>query len=660
MSLNLHSSPIPQLQRNLDVRRQRLARLLRERAVAMARGGDVEELTRRIDDDRRAIGRLEVALTARGSADFVPVQAPAPAPPAAGRAADAAPAAPAATMGGPADAPYACEGNLSRGRSVVLVVVVVVSVVSVVSGSPSSRRYYGYAPEMRPLREERRSLRRPARRQVVRPLSHEEARVFELARTVAGDPALTQLLKSGESPEEIALKVLARRKRSPSPPPVASSSRSAKRARVRSSTVVPSDTSDGDDEDMATEPPTQPPTPVAQPQELVSSEGESPEREPIEGPAVDIEMRGEEEFAAFVARRRRSNAGRNGSPLLALGPDEQKNAPATQKPLSKPRIRTISQTSAAHAESAPDKAAPPLVELKEEPVEDLGLVDRSATRDADVSKHASFQSAIVISSDELSDEEEEEQRGTKRAPPPVKRGRGRPPKRTKVVMSEDEEDELENDTENDGSSDLDINVPTGVGTVRFTVSSHITYDDLLDEIHCTIGCINVRIKPILTAKTGDTTKRGDAFALASDSNWQTIVRDAVTKYEVLTAGSSKKAKAARTQNPTISICLEENYLNSLKHTLQKQTAKGNGNGVKKKKNIPIDLDAGDDELEIPNNYNISKTTEATMNDVMDEYQHCKTGRCNGPCVKIDDRHCNAISAGMISTEHSWRNGQEST
>ncbi|KZV84634.1 hypothetical protein EXIGLDRAFT_776363, partial [Exidia glandulosa HHB12029] len=72
MSLNLHSSPIPQLQRNLDVRRQRLARLLRERAVAMARGGDVEELTRRIDDDRRAIGRLEVALTARGSADFVP------------------------------------------------------------------------------------------------------------------------------------------------------------------------------------------------------------------------------------------------------------------------------------------------------------------------------------------------------------------------------------------------------------------------------------------------------------------------------------------------------------------------------------------------------------------------------------------------------------
>lgn len=91
------------------------------------------------------------------------------------------------------------------------------------------------------------------------------------------------------------------------------------------------------------------------------------------------------------------------------------------------------------------------------------------------------------------------------------------------------------------------------------------------------------------------------------------------------------------------------YLKNLEYTQKKRKATGNGNGVKNKKNLPIDLDAEGEEVPTTDNYDLNARQKQASTDINNVYKKCKTGRCNGPCVQIAHNHCNPVRASMLST-----------
>ncbi|EJD32952.1 hypothetical protein AURDEDRAFT_177959 [Auricularia subglabra TFB-10046 SS5] len=197
--------------------------------------------------------------------------------------------------------------------------------------------------------------------------------------------------------------------------------------------------------------------------------------------------------------------------------------------------------------------------------------------------------------------------------------------------------------------DLLLDIPTPDGDVCMSFAASTTYKTLVRKLHAAIGCSNVTIKPIFRAQTGANPRTKDSkLALNSEETWRVIVDDALTKYKAATAGKGKKAQAERASQPKVKIWLNDDYIQNLQHTRALSNATGGGNGNKKRRG-PIDLNALDPADAAPSSYDLSDRQRNASKDVNAEYKSCKIGRCNGPCVRINDRLCRPVSQAMLST-----------
>ncbi|KAJ7586940.1 hypothetical protein C8J56DRAFT_1051238 [Mycena floridula] len=186
-------------------------------------------------------------------------------------------------------------------------------------------------------------------------------------------------------------------------------------------------------------------------------------------------------------------------------------------------------------------------------------------------------------------------------PGPAKRGRGRPPKAANSVTKKPQPKrvrstktkKVDNTLSSEADDDVCITkafkivlfVPTCTSDAdqRLTVQSEISFEDLIDLLHTTIGCLNVQRKPSLQYKLSTSTQKSRTISLQSIDDWDGCIDE-------VQAVDKKKSV-------TVQITVPEQYMTSLRHTV-KGSKKTAANSKARRNAMPLmDLDNENDEDE---------------------------------------------------------------
>ncbi|KAJ7609312.1 hypothetical protein DFH06DRAFT_1376354 [Mycena polygramma] len=161
---------------------------------------------------------------------------------------------------------------------------------------------------------------------------------------------------------------------------------------------------------------------------------------------------------------------------------------------------------------------------------------------------------------------------------------------------------------------------TSEGNRRVSVGSFTSFEDAVEAIHETMGCVSVSRKPTLAYKFSTSNGKEATINLTTDKDWTGLVTDAVAKI-----------KAKKDLRVTI-FALPDNYMFSLraKHKKTVPPAKGK----KKVAMKALDLDNDESEPDDEEDVGIVDGERKAMADLEAEYRKCV--RC-GPThlCKID-------------------------
>jgi hypothetical protein len=70
---------------------------------------------------------------------------------------------------------------------------------------------------------------------------------------------------------------------------------------------------------------------------------------------------------------------------------------------------------------------------------------------------------------------------------------------------------------------------TSDGSQRISIQSSVSFDDALELVHKTIGCVSVQRKPTLAYKLSTATQKALTVNPRSTKNWEGLVTDVLLK-----------------------------------------------------------------------------------------------------------------------------------
>ncbi|KAF8187901.1 hypothetical protein K438DRAFT_2019434 [Mycena galopus ATCC 62051] len=146
----------------------------------------------------------------------------------------------------------------------------------------------------------------------------------------------------------------------------------------------------------------------------------------------------------------------------------------------------------------------------------------------------------------------------KSGPKPQPKAKAKPgpkPKKSKKNTSSDDED-IEVVKPTPEQSKIIFIVPEAAteGSQRLSLKSVTSFDDAIEIMHETIGCVSVERKPMLTYKFSTANKNATTINLRTEDDWDGLVSDVLAKM---------KTKKDISVNIFV---LPENYMLSLRHS----------------------------------------------------------------------------------------------
>ncbi|KAJ7795451.1 hypothetical protein B0H14DRAFT_3554112 [Mycena olivaceomarginata] len=159
------------------------------------------------------------------------------------------------------------------------------------------------------------------------------------------------------------------------------------------------------------------------------------------------------------------------------------------------------------------------------------------------------------------------------------------------------------------------------GSQRVSLKSSISFEDAIELMHETIGCVSVGRKPTLAYKFSTANKNTTTINLRTKDDWEGLVTDVLAKM-----------KTKKDIQVNISV-LPENYMISLR-AKNKKKAPATTTGKGKRKLTIMDLDNDDEEGENDDDEDVETGEKKALADLDAVYRACV--RC-GPTVlcKID-------------------------
>ncbi|KAJ7832875.1 hypothetical protein B0H14DRAFT_3871832 [Mycena olivaceomarginata] len=195
--------------------------------------------------------------------------------------------------------------------------------------------------------------------------------------------------------------------------------------------------------------------------------------------------------------------------------------------------------------------------------------------------------------------------------------KAKPAKKKKAPVSDSESVEMEEKP----PPPIVLMVPeaTSEGSQRLPVHPTISFEDALELIHETIGCVSVVQKPTLAYKLSTAIQKSAAINLRTENDWSGLVTDVTAK-----------AKTKKDVSVIISV-FPENYMLSLRATIKKKPA---ATTKKKGKMTIMDLNNDDSAEEDDNDGGVADGEKNAMAELDAEYRKCM--RCGPTYVcKID-------------------------
>ncbi|KAJ7233354.1 hypothetical protein C8J57DRAFT_1532473 [Mycena rebaudengoi] len=248
---------------------------------------------------------------------------------------------------------------------------------------------------------------------------------------------------------------------------------------------------------------------------------------------------------------------------------------------------------------------------------------------------------VKPSSEVESSKPESEPKPAKKKLGPKSKRKGKPvpkPKKSKKDIKSDEED-IEIVTPVTVVPKIVFMIPeaTTEGNQRVSVKSSTSFDDSIELMHETIGCVGVERKPILAYKFSMANKTATTINLRTVDNWEGLVTDVLAKM-----------KTKKDISINISV-LPENYMVSLRAKNKKKapvTNTGKGNG----KLTVMDLDHNESVGKDDDDEDVEAGEKKALSELDAEY--CKCVRC-GPSVMCKiDRGSNHVSLSFPQ-RHAW-------
>ncbi|KAF8206743.1 hypothetical protein K438DRAFT_1756100 [Mycena galopus ATCC 62051] len=200
------------------------------------------------------------------------------------------------------------------------------------------------------------------------------------------------------------------------------------------------------------------------------------------------------------------------------------------------------------------------------------------------------------------------------APKLAAKSAAKPAKSKKIVDSDDDVEHVTKYKPVPAPLKIVFMIPeaTTDGSQRVSLSSTVSFDDAIEVIHETIGCMSVDRKPMLTYKFSTANKNTTTINLCTENDWDSLVDNALPKM-----------KTKKDLSGNISVLPENN---------KKKTPAKNGKG--KVKMTVMDLDNNDsEEGEHDNDEDVAAGENKALIEFETEYRKC--------CCKIV-RHGNHV------------------
>ncbi|KAJ7663360.1 hypothetical protein DFH06DRAFT_1324830 [Mycena polygramma] len=216
--------------------------------------------------------------------------------------------------------------------------------------------------------------------------------------------------------------------------------------------------------------------------------------------------------------------------------------------------------------------------------------------------------------------------GPKAKPKPKEKAPAKPKaapkkKQTKAVEDSDDDVEVAVKPKDKPARAIVLMVPeaTSEGSQRLSIQSSTGFEDALELIHETIGCVGLPRQPTLAYKLSTATKSAPAVNLRTQADWNGLLADVLAKV------TTKKDISV-----TI-LVLPDNYMLSLRATRGKKKKGSN----KKGKMTVMDLDKDDSEEDDDEDVDgIGAAEKKAMSELDAEYRKCV--RCGaGYLCKVD-------------------------
>ncbi|KAJ6540646.1 hypothetical protein B0H19DRAFT_1381659 [Mycena capillaripes] len=197
--------------------------------------------------------------------------------------------------------------------------------------------------------------------------------------------------------------------------------------------------------------------------------------------------------------------------------------------------------------------------------------------------------------------------------------KGKPVKKKKAPVSDSESVEVVGKEKPAPSIVLMVPEATSEGSQRLAIQATISFEDALELIHETIGCVSVVQKPTLAYKLSTANQKSATINLRTVNDWDGLVTDA-------------KAKMATKKDLSVAISVfPDNYMASLRATMKKQPA---ASTKKKGKMTIMDLNNTDSAGEDDDDEAVADGEKRAMAELDAEYRKCM--RCCPTYVcKID-------------------------
>ncbi|KAF8187900.1 hypothetical protein K438DRAFT_2019433 [Mycena galopus ATCC 62051] len=229
----------------------------------------------------------------------------------------------------------------------------------------------------------------------------------------------------------------------------------------------------------------------------------------------------------------------------------------------------------------------------------------------------------------------------KSGPKPQPKAKAKPgpkPKKSKKNTSSDDED-IEVVKPTPEQSKIIFIVPEAAteGSQRLSLKSVTSFDDAIEIMHETIGCVSVERKPMLTYKFSTANKNATTINLRTEDDWDGLVSDVLAKM---------KTKKDISVNIFV---LPENYMLSLRAKNKQQTTSTKGKGKIRKLTV-MDLDNNESEGEGDDEQDVAAGEKGALSELETEYRKCV--RC-GPTVMCKiDRSGNHVHL-TFPQRHAW-------